>query len=279
MIERIPMVLRQSLIAATILMPMAASAGSLVQPVGEPVIVGNAPVAQARVGNTFGFTLRGGVATRPGYFGSDEYEVGPDLGFALERLRFGFFDIGNDDPGYIATGFGLRGSFRYVPERSADDYEELAGLEDIDATYELGLGVTYSQPLFEVFADLRYGIGGHESLVAELGADAILRVSDRLTLRAGPRVLLGSDDYASTYFGVTEAEAAASDYAAYDAEGGLLSAGVELQAAYMLTERWGIEGAVGYDRFLNDAEDSPITVEDEQFTARLGVTRRFDFRF
>ena len=78
---------------------------------------------------------------------------------------------------------------------------------------------------------------------------------------------------------MTEAEAAASDYAAYDAEGGLLSAGVELQAAYMLTERWGIEGAVGYDRFLNDAEDSPITVEDEQFTARLGVTRRFDFRF
>ena len=44
-------------------------------------------------GRVLGFTLRGGLATSPEYFGSDEYEIGPDLGFALDRLRFGPFDI------------------------------------------------------------------------------------------------------------------------------------------------------------------------------------------
>ncbi len=265
-------------LAALGLSPAAALAGSLAEPVVEPVVVSVAApeVAPARA---FAFTLRGGAAVSPAYFGSDEYELGPDFGFSLHRLRFGPFDIGSDDPNFVATGFGLRGSFRYIGERSASDYSELEGLEDVDAALELGLGVSYSQRNYELFGDLRYGVVGHESLVGELGADLILHPSDRLELRAGPRLLIGSDDYAATYFGVTAAEAAASDFAAYDAEGGLLSAGVELGATYALTDRWGLDGAVGWERLLNDAADSPITTEDDQFTARLGLTRRFDFAF
>ena len=69
--------------------------------------------------------------------------------------------------------------------------------------------------------------------------------------------------------------------AAYEAEGGLLGAGVEVQATYRLDEAWALEGAVAYQRLLNDAADSPITQagSDDQWTMRIGVSRAFNWRF
>ncbi len=257
--------MRRLLLAALALAPLPAMAGALDQPMVEPTIV-PAPVAPDRV---LAFTLRGGAAVSPTYFGSDEYEVGPDLGFALNRLRLGPLDIGNDDPNFVSTGFGLRGSFRYISEREGRDVENVAGLDDIDAALELGLGASYDTESFGVFADVRRGFGGHESYVAELGADAYLRPSDRLTLRAGPRALFADDDYAQTYFGTP----------GYTAEGGLISAGAEVGAVYQLNDSWGLDGAVTYEKLMGDAADSPISLDDDQFGARLGITREIDFRF
>ena len=84
---------------------------------------------------------------------------------------------------------------------------------------------------------------------------------------------------------MTEAESLASaadgidTFAAYEAQGGILSAGLELSAHYRLTDLWGFEAALRYDRLQNDAADSPITTEDDQISASLGVTRRFDIGF
>ncbi|EYD72098.1 hypothetical protein Rumeso_04868 [Rubellimicrobium mesophilum DSM 19309] len=235
--------------------------------------------AQAQEGNRFAFTLRGGIEARPGYFGSDEVTVGPDLAFSFGALSLGPLSFGDPDSEAIPEGWGFRGSFRYLPERSADDFDELAGLDDVDASVELGGGISYSQPWWEAFVVARYGVVGHNAWVGDLGMDLIARPSDRLTLRAGPRVSWGSDRFASTYFGVTSAEAAASDFAAFDASGGVLSAGLEASAEYRLTDLWGIETGVRWDRLKNDAADSPITQDDDQVSAFVGVTRRFDFRF
>lgn len=173
------------------------------------------------------------------------------------------------------------GSFRYIGERSSSDNPELAGLDDVDMAIELGMGLAYSQRNYEVFGDVRYGVVGHESFVGELGADLRLHPTDRLTLTAGPRVFFGSDSYSQTYFGVTAAESAASGLAAYTASGGALSAGIELGATYAINDDWGIEGAVVYDRLLNDAADSPIVLQGsaDQWSLRLGVTRRISLRF
>ena len=233
--------------------------------------------AVAQDGSRFAFDLRAGVEARPGYFGSDEVVVGPDLSFSLDTLSLGALSFGGGSG--VEQGLGFRGSFRFLPGRSADDYEELQGLEDVDAALELGGGLSYSGSWYEAFAVARYGVTGHESLVADIGLDVIARPSDRLTLRAGPRVFLGSDDFAATYFGVTPAEAGPSAFSAYEAEGGVLSTGVELTADYSLTDNWGIEGGIRYDRLRNDAADSPITTEDDQLSAFLGVTRQFDFAF
>ena len=73
--------------------------------------------------------------------------------------------------------------------------------------------------------------------------------------------------------------AAASSFDAYDAEGGLVSTGAELGMRYRLSDAWGVEGAITYDVFRGDAEDSPIVQQgsEDQWGARLGVTRTFSF--
>jgi outer membrane scaffolding protein for murein synthesis (MipA/OmpV family) len=224
-------------------------------------------------------TVRGGLSSRSRYFGDDDYVLGPDLGFSFGYARLGGLSFGDGDPLYRPTGFGLRGSFRFIPERDGDEFDELAGLDDVDLTVEAGLGVGYATEAFEVFADARYGFFGHETFVGELGGDAIGYVGDRWTLRAGPRVIVGTDDFADTYFGVSQDEAAASSFGAFDAAGGLMSVGVELGADYRIDDDWGISAAIRVDELQGDAADSPITEEDTQLRARIGVTRRFSFGF
>lgn len=237
------------------------------------------PAAQAQGAPGLAFTLGAGVEAVPGYFGSDEAEPGVALEFDLGYLSVGPLSFGDPDLDAVREGFGVRGSFRYVPERSSDEFEELAGTNDVDAAFELGGGVRYARPWFEAFAVARYGVTGHDSLVGEAGVDFIARPSDRLALRAGPRVLVGSDDYAATYFGVTDGEAASSAFSAFEAEGGLLSSGIEVGADYRLTDEWGLAATARYDRLRGDAAESPITAEDSQFSGSLLVTRRFAFEF
>ena len=127
---------------------------------------------------------------------------------------------------------------------------------------------------------MRRGFGGHEAWVGEAGLDLIARPTDRWKLTVGPRLFWGSDDYADTYFGVDTSEAAAGR-PAYEAEGGLLTSGVEVGARYQIDDDWGLEGAVTWEKYRNDAADSPIVENgsDDQWSVRLGVTRVFRLRF
>lgn len=234
--------------------------------------------AQERV---FNFALRGGVGTAPAYPGSDSYEVVPDLGFTFGALKWGPIDAGEGVRATPRNGFALRGAFRYLGERDSSDNSELAGLEDIDATLELGVGAVYRQTDWQVFGEVRQGFGGHEGVTGSLGADAIFRPSSRLTILAGPRVNFGDSDYAQTYFGVSTAESITSQFAAYDAGGGVLGVGAEIEAIYELDDRWALEGTVSYERLQNDAADSPITQagSEDQWRVSVGLSRVFNIRF
>ena len=223
------------------------------------------------------FTLRGGVGTEPEYFGAEDNEGVGDFGFRFNylALRNGR-EFGNPDPWAEKTGLNFGGSFRIVKDRDTDDFDELAGLDDIDTAVELGVSASYGTENFNTFAELRRGFGGHEGWVAEIGADAIFYPVDRLRLSLGPRVFFGDDEYSNTYFGITASEASAA-LPQYDLDGGLVSAGVEFGARYQINDLWGVEGAVTWEKFQGDAADSPIVEQgsDEQWGARIGITRVF----
>ncbi|KIN70826.1 MltA-interacting MipA [Sulfitobacter noctilucae] len=230
---------------------------------------------------SFNFALRGGVSAIPSYPGSDEYEAAPDLGFTFGSLTWGGRTIGNGAFAEPDTGLAFRGALKVIGERSADDNPELAGLADIDAAVELGFGVVYRQRTWQAFGEVRQGFGGHEGVTGTIGADAIFRPNDRLTITAGPRVSLGNDEFASTYFGVTGAEAVASGFDAFDAQGGVLGGGFQVHGIYELSDSWALESTLSYENLKNDAADSPITMNgsDDQWRISVGLTRAFTLRF
>jgi MipA family protein len=227
-------------------------------------------------------TLRAGVQVSPSYLGSDDYEVGPDLAARLDYIRFpNGFDFGSGRTVGFRTGWGLRGSARYLGERESDEHDVIEGLDDVDWSFELGLGVGYEQRNWRAFTDVRYGVIGHNAWVGEVGADGIAYPVNGLTLTLGPRLSFGTDSFAETYFGISPEESVASGLPAYDASGGLLGAGMELGARYRFNERWGVEGAATWNRLVNDAADSPVTETGsaDQYEVRLGITRSISLDF
>jgi outer membrane protein len=229
-----------------------------------------------RRARTFVLELGGGVLVQPAYEGADDYSVSP---WPLVDLKFlsvpGLFTLG----GRPEEGLILSPSFRVVGERQSDDYDELEGLDDIDTAFELGGTVGYRYEMVRGFASARRGFGGHEGFVGEVGADLVLAPTDRIALSIGPRLNFAGSDYMDTYFGVSEDEAADSDFSEYDADGGLKGVEIEAEARYALTQNWSVVGSAGWERLVGDAADSPIVErgDENQFTAGLGLTYRFQF--
>ncbi len=230
---------------------------------------------------SFNFSLRGGVAAGPEYMGSENTEAGVDLGLKFGALTWGNTSFGNGIGNIPDNGLSLAPAFRIIGSREASDSAELAGLTDIDRAVELGLGLTFRQTNWLAFGEVRQGFGGHEGITGTLGADLIFRPTDRWTLTAGPRINMGNSEFASTYFGVTAAEAAASGFSAYDAEGGILGASLDFGATYQINDRWAVEGLLSYEKLKNDAADSPITQggSEDQWRMRIGLSRAFTLRF
>ncbi|MBF9043792.1 MipA/OmpV family protein [Rhodobacterales bacterium HKCCE4037] len=222
-----------------------------------------------------------GVRLRQEYFGASSYGFSPMGRGALEAITFGPVNFGTPGVRRVPDGFTLRGGFRIVPGRSAEDFPELAGLEDVDFSVELGLGAGYEAENFRVFADPRYGVVGHNAWVAEIGADYILRPSSDLEISVGPRAFFGSNDYADTYFGITAAEANVSSFSAFDPDGGLLSYGIDMRVQRQLNDDWSLRADLEISEFVNGAADSPIVQAGSATHAIFGITlaRRFSFGF
>ena len=223
------------------------------------------------------FTLRGGVSTKPEYFGSESQKIGPDFNFRLNFIQLGGYTYGDPEVTTAPRLFSIGPSFRYIRKRDSDDYGELDGLKKVDETLEIGLALGFARENFLAFGRVRRGFGGHEGWVAEAGADVLFRANDRLLLSLGPRVLFGDNTFTDTYFAVTGKESRDSKFSEYNPDSGLISAGLEFGARYRINDLWGIEGAVTYDVLQDDAADSPVVKQGtkNQWGARIGLTRVF----
>ncbi len=240
----------------------------------------------------FSFSLTGGAAVQPDYFGSDSYGVGPSGAFGFTGLRFGSAQFGDPDgPTHFAPGSGLRGAFRYIPRRAGTD--ELLGLDNVRASVEVGLGLHYTTDTWQIYSDLRYGAIGHRGMAAELGANLIYRGENGLVLHAGPRAEWGNSRFMRSYFGISPTEAAQitalgnaglgalTPAGGFRPSSGIYSVGVELGAYQPISDNWGVTGSLRFDRLRGDAAASPIVQQGrrDQITAEIGLTRHFNLRF
>jgi outer membrane scaffolding protein for murein synthesis (MipA/OmpV family) len=277
-----------AVLAAAWLAGGAATAQTAASPAPQPPAAPGGPMLRTAEGifsardPDIVLTVRAGVSFSPAYLGSDDYELGPDLAARLDYVRFpNGFEYGSGRTVGFRSGWGVRGTVRYLGERDSDEHEQIEGLDNVDWSFEAGLGVGYEQRNWRAFTDVRYGIIGHNAWVGEIGADGIAYPTDHLTLTLGPRLQFGSTRFAETYFGVNAEEAAASGLDEFDAKGGLLGAGIELGARYLFNENWGVEGAATWSRLVNDAADSPVTETGsaDQYKVRLGITRSISLDF
>ena len=221
----------------------------------------------------------GGIL-KPKYFGADSYLFAPFPIIGIDRFYVpGFGQV--VDGNKVKRGFYFYPSFDFNGERKASDSSDLTGTNKIDWAFELGVGAGYRYDWLRGFVELRQGMNGHKGQVADFGIDFIINPTDRLEVMFGPRASWASDDYMSTYFGVTAAEAAApgSILSAFDADAGFKTVGLAAHARYAWTAYTTLHLKGGWDRFVGDAAKSPIVKvgSEDQFSIGTGVSYRFAF--
>lgn len=224
-----------------------------------------------------------GAQVQPRYLGSDDLIVSATPIGSIQYLNIpGLIEIGGGE----RTAFNIGPSFRFMDERDPRDDADLFGLRHLDRTYEVGLRASYEVAITDVygaeaFGEARYAFGEAEGIVGGIGILSVVRPSDLLEIKVGPRVNFASDDYVSTYFSVTPLESFASfgRIDAYQADGGFYSYGLEANAKYEFRPDWFLNLEASYERLIGDAGDSPIVEvgSRDQFTAVVGLSRRFSF--
>jgi outer membrane protein len=165
--------------------------------------------------------------------------------------------------------------------RESDDFA-LRGLGDVEWAAELGVfGEYWWAPWLRLRGEVRHGFGGHHGIVADLFADAVVPITQQLTLSGGPRLTLAGTEAVNPYFGINAVQSAASGLPVFDAKGGLYSYGAGAQARYRWTPQWASHIFVEYERLAGDAGDSPLVVQRgsaNMVTFGFGVTRSFDIK-
>lgn len=244
----------------------------------EPAVGPDSSAAPEQSNIDLVIELGAGGRLVPEYEGSDEYRVSP-----FPIIGFGYLNIpGLLELGSLTTeegGLSVSPTFDYIGERKADDFDDLDGLDDVDATFEAGVRVGYAWTNAEVWGEVGYAFGGADGLVGGFGASAIVRPAAELELKAGPFATFASQDYMDAFFGVSGREAARTGFRldGFDADGGFKSVGVAASARYEFRPDWFLNADASYSRLVGDAGDSPIVDagSEDQFTFGLGLSRRF----
>lgn len=244
------------------------------------------PAAEARAEDDGTVRIRPGIGAqiRPEFPGADSSEWAPYVSFSVAR---GDRPFGIGAPG---DSFGIplisSGGFSAGPaaniQGSRKDSEVGAPVGKVPTTIEAGVFADYEfGSAFRVRGEVRKGIGGHEGLAGNVGADYIWRDGDRYAVLVGPRLNFSNGRYQRAYFGVTPEAALAAGLPVYRPDGGLHSVAANSAMHYSLGGGWGMFGYARYERLVGDARKSPIVREfgsPNQYSAGIGLNRTFTIK-
>ncbi len=249
---------------------------------GIAAITLSAGVANAQDSGTHRVRVGLGAQVQPEYPGADKSTLGPlvDVSIAKgdEEFEFGAPDDSFDIDLIDSGGFTAGPALALTGKRKESDVGAPVGT--VGRTIEVGaFAQAFLADHFRLRGEVRQGLGGHEGLVGNIGADAVLRDGDRYQFSIGPRLLFSSAKYQRAYFGVSEAVADLTDLPEYDPDGGIHGYGVTSGFHYAIGGRWGIFGYGRYERLVGDARRSPIVREfgsPNQLSGGLGISHVFN---
>lgn len=243
------------------------------------------PVLPSLSGN-WTATVGIGGEYRPDFQGSKNWMLIPIPIIAVRRAgSTGGFRGPRDGASIALIDFGdlrVGPAAKFVAARNSKDHSELSGLGDVKAAFELGGFVEYyAVDWLRLRGELRQGIGGHQGAVADVSADFIVPLIDRLTISAGPRFTWKSTKAVAPYFGVDAVHSLTSGLPVFEAKGGANSVGFGSQVTYRINPQWEVRAYVEYEKLLGAAADSPLVTRrgsSNQTTVGLGASYSFDFK-
>lgn len=240
--------------------------------------------AVAEDGEDFRVRVGLGAQSRPEFIGADSNKWSPLVDFSLQKGTDPFDFEAPDDGFDIALisedGFALGPVANLQGNRK--DSEVGAPLGKVSTTFEAGAFAQYElSDSVRLRMELRKGIGGHEGIVGNLGADYIWREGDRYVFSLGPRLLLSNGRYQRAWFGVDSDASSASGLDEYRPDGGVHGVAATSGVHYQLGRDFGLFGYARFERLVGDAANSPVIRElgsRNQVSGGAGLTYTFTVR-
>ena len=229
----------------------------------------------------------------PSYPGSDEYRVVP---FPLVDARFRdrvYLGPSTTGIGFALGAYPLQSShWRVAVEvggqdnRPADRADALAGMEDRDMVATGGVSLSYRSGPFEGSVAVSQGLNDGAGLIQTTRL-TYFRPVGKVILGLAAGAALANGKQMRREFGITDAEAARrqglvdtgrlepGDAEAYSPDGGLRHLGLGGTLIYPVASRWSVVGLAGVEWLADEAANSPLVRQREQFAGGLGVGYRF----
>jgi outer membrane protein len=235
------------------------------------------------------------VFTYPSYPGSDEYRVVP---FPLVDARFRervYLGPSSTGIGFALGAYPIQSSqWRVAVElggqdsRAADRADALAGMEDRDVVATAGVGLSYRSGPFEGIVAVSQGLNDGAGLIQTTRV-VYYRPVGKIILGVAAGAALASGKQMRREFGITDPEAARrqslidagdgrlepGDGQAYTPDGGLRHLGAGVSLIYPIAPRWSLVGLAGVEWLADEAANSPLVRQREQFAGGVGVGYRF----
>lgn len=228
-----------------------------------------------------------GIESGTAYTGSDTRETGaaPLLyGMYNDRFYASSGEIGIYWP-VFGEDWRVKAGIGYEPGRDPGDHAALEFTNTIDNT------AVFAGGIYRQFGTSAIGFG-LEADIADAGKGVVTFLggsydwhsdSGAWTLTAFGDVSFANAEHLRTEFGLTDAEALASQaatderyrYTAYTPSSGLKSVGIGSAFRYRFAEDWMLVGNVSGEFFGSAATDSPLVREDYELEAVLGVAFTF----
>jgi outer membrane scaffolding protein for murein synthesis (MipA/OmpV family) len=226
--------------------------------------------------------LGGALVTMPRYDGAQSYRVSPGPVVVILYKDIAFASVGEGLGVNLLRGDNYRAgvSVGYDLGRPmSDEYQHLKGLGNIDPAPVIKVFGSYviskGFPLV-LRADVRRIVGGADGLLGDLDAFMPLPGSTKtFVMFAGPTITFSNGQYMRKVFGVSAAQAAASEFPVYDAHGGSTAAGVGFSASLFMTTHWLINTDMAWNRLLGSASESPITQSTVQGVVEFSTEYRW----
>ncbi len=207
-------------------------------------------------------SIGGGISDAPRYEGSAHNRVrfmplleatyGHFFASLLRGVGYNFSEDRNLE-------YGLRAAPGHARRENADPL--LNGTGNISYGIEPGAFVNVRFAPWYLSSGISTGVHGTH---AELGGGIGLPLSPADRVRVGVNLNWGNTKYNQTYFGITDAQAAASGgvLTPYAAGAGVKDYAVTANWAHNLDKQWFTSTGVSYKWLVGSARNSPLTVRD-----------------